>query len=181
MINLLTTEGKAAVVQEYRKRRSRTGGIFSLIIWLAGIALVGTLIFQVKIKQDETRGALERLSLSPNKENDAKALIQKTNLEIATLKSNTGTRPIITDWWRVIINSKPDSIQITDWLWTASDGKDKMATLNLAGQADTRQSLLDFVERLKQDPAISAVESPVSNLIKNRDLDFTLKLNLADI
>jgi hypothetical protein len=46
----------------------------------------------------------------------------------------------------------------------------------IRGTADTRDALVLFKRRLEQDPLISSVELPVSDLAKSKDITFALKL-----
>jgi hypothetical protein len=49
-------------------------------------------------------------------------------------------------------------------------------TLRLQGRASSRNQLLAFIEALKKDSRVARVDSPVSNLIKDRGAEFTITL-----
>ena len=49
---------------------------------------------------------------------------------------------------------------------------------NVSGLANTRSSLLTFINALKSDPQLETVTSPIDNLIKDRDAAFTLEVRL---
>jgi len=51
-------------------------------------------------------------------------------------------------------------------------------TVAFSGIADTRQSLLDFQETLKNNPLYIHVESPVSDLTKKENIAFNISVNL---
>lgn len=50
--------------------------------------------------------------------------------------------------------------------------------LTVRGFAPTRQGLLLFLENMKANPRIAAVSSPVANLIREADIDFSVVVTL---
>lgn len=50
--------------------------------------------------------------------------------------------------------------------------------VTLRGFAPTRQGLLRFLENLEADPRVARVSSPVANLIRETDIDFTVAITL---
>lgn len=59
--------------------------------------------------------------------------------------------------------------------------EDQSVASEIRGLAATRANLLDFTEALKTDTNISAVESPITNLIKDREISFVIKLKVKPL
>ncbi len=180
MINLLTKEGQEKLLREYRRRRLVVACFLLSVIWLAGLVTVGALVYQIHQKQTETDEALNRVALEPNANAGTQDSLQETNADIATLKKSGTSRPALAELWQSVLKDKPNSVKITDWRW-GIDTKTKVTKLELVGRSSTRQALLDFIEKLKQNKTFTTVDSPISNLIKNRDLDFTITLTIKEI
>ncbi|MBX4215703.1 hypothetical protein KW797_02025, partial [Candidatus Parcubacteria bacterium] len=53
------------------------------------------------------------------------------------------------------------------------------AKLDIRGVAETRESLTSFVDRLKLEPRFAEVYSPVSNLVKDKNIEFTIQIAVA--
>ena len=56
---------------------------------------------------------------------------------------------------------------------------DEKKSLFVGGIASDRDSLIDFTESLKTINDFSAVNLPVSNLAKNKDIDFNIELKFS--
>ena len=55
---------------------------------------------------------------------------------------------------------------------TSLDFETKTDALRIAGIAETRESLLTFEAALRASPHVKTFESPISNLLKKRDVNF---------
>lgn len=54
----------------------------------------------------------------------------------------------------------------------------KNNTLKLSGYAATRSAFLEFKDNLTESPIFTTVDSPISNLLKQEDIQFTLDIIL---
>lgn len=60
--------------------------------------------------------------------------------------------------------------------------KDKLIdSIQISGAAETRQSLADFREELLEQKNIKEVVLPISNLAKDKDIEFTMSVVLEEI
>ncbi|MEK7650836.1 MAG: hypothetical protein AAB364_03160 [Patescibacteria group bacterium] len=177
MINLLTPATKLQLRQEIRHRRLVVAGFIILALLIVALILGSLILWQL---HRETN-ALATTSSEP----DAAALarqatkqeLQAASADLQAIKS-LPPRAALTALWRATLASQPASVALAGWRWQAGAGTES-ATLEIAGQAATRAGLLQFIETLKRDERFANVESPVSNLIRSKDIDFTLKLTLA--
>lgn len=178
MINLLSSEGQRKLIREYRHRRLVVTGILTFSLSIIGLIIVGLLIFVVFTREKEVKTSLQNAVNETVKPSlDWEGEIKKINTSLAVIKNNQ-KQIKLGYWWSKILDQRVAGISITDWRLETKT-KEKTTEITLAGQARTRQNLLDFIGKLKEDKSFSSVDSPIANLIKNRDLDFTIKLTLA--
>lgn len=175
MINLLTPEQQKEILAEYQKRRRIVASFLALGACGLALALLGVLFFQLQAAKREvaTALALAKASTKPDRTNELALKEADRTLTIA----RSVTRTPLLAWWGAVLEAQPAGLTITDWQWLTGEASSP-AHLSLAGRADERQTLLDFIATLKQDETFSAVESPISNIIKNNNLDFTIELTL---
>lgn len=174
MINLLPPEQIAANRHLYRARRYFLVGalIFSWFL-IAGI-LLGSAYVLARTKRLARQEALvarqaemaqgETLTL----ERSWRRLAEETVLLATVLDQPPGPTFFIGR----VLAERPEGVRLTG-LSFRDDG-----TIALLGVADERRQLLNFLDRLKAEPVFLAVESPVANLIHERDAPFTLTLFL---
>lgn len=64
---------------------------------------------------------------------------------------------------------------------TTGDTKDSgIHVLNIKGRSSNRDNLLFFIKKLEEDKNFLNIDSPVSNLVNNLNIDFTLTITLKD-
>ena len=56
----------------------------------------------------------------------------------------------------------------------------KISPIQASGKAASRQSLIDFRDRLLQHPAIDSVDLPISNLAKDKDIPFSITVRVVE-
>lgn len=176
MINLLTPETQAAVLVEYRSRRRVVGGCLALGVLLSALALGGTLLSQLRLQQLALKDDLGKLATA-NSNDELKNTLQQTGAEIALLRTTSNERPLVA-LWRLMLAHRPSQLMLDGWTSEAAT-INTAATIKLSGQAPDRQTLLNFLDALRREPTFSAVDSPITNLIKSRDIPFNIQLTLA--
>ena len=68
----------------------------------------------------------------------------------------------------------PSGIYLTNFSYQTTDNQ-----IALNGWANWRENLIDFQESLEEDALFKEIEAPLSNLIKQRDIDFSFTLKLV--
>lgn len=186
-MNLLTSESKEKINQEYKSRLVVVFGIFLAVLF--GIAVVlllpsfFLLAFQEShlIRQMETSEQSIVLGQAKKIEQEVKKLKIKTEL----LHSNREKTETISPLFAEIIKAKPKRLSINFLIFQKKkikqdEEKKEISQIDLRGRAETRTSLLDFTEKLKSNEYFSKVSSPVSNLLVDKDFDFSLNVYLND-
>jgi hypothetical protein len=77
-----------------------------------------------------------------------------------------------------ILGVLPSSVKIDSFLFDAGRCKDCVSKISLKGYAASRSGLINFTKDLKFGGYFNKVTSPVSNLLAEKDIDFSLVLEL---
>lgn len=173
MINLITPERRQELLKEYHRHRRRVASFLALIGFGIVLLLLAVLFLRLQTARKEVNTAMAQI---PEKEAEGNELALKEAMRTLVVAQNV-KKPSLTTWWEAVFAEKTPGLIITDWQWFASNTSGP-AHVSIAGRASQRQALLDLVATLKQNKIFSAVESPISNLIKNKDLDFTIELTI---
>ena len=177
-MNLLPEEEKKEAAKE-RMRRLAT----VLLLGCAGIFWMGTVLllpsyFFTEYERREFVQSLEAFTASPEiarikeREGRVQALGGKA-LELDTSFANTRSTA---GHLQAVLEARGEGVQILSLSYaTANDG----GKITVAGRALSRTSLRDFSKRLEARGEFKKVISPVSNFLKEENLEFSLSLELA--
>jgi len=74
----------------------------------------------------------------------------------------------------------PDNIQITYLdLKSQEQEEDTLKVLEMKGKAITREKLLAFQENLENSSLFTQVESPISNILEQKNINFNFDLTVS--
>jgi hypothetical protein len=165
------------VVAEYRRRVAYSCGLlFSLLL---GISLVAVLTIYARLLIEshslaEVTAAGQRGDTTSLKVYSAN--LKKANRLIEILSGDRAGLHSAVAPLDEILARRPAGIKMTSIVFERS--KDNQWTVKLMGLSSRRKDIMDFTAALKTVPMFTAVESPFSNLIKDKDSEFSLNLNL---
>jgi hypothetical protein len=180
MINLLPSETIIANQWRYRRHRFLVAGVLLLSVLLIALGVLGYFTWVIKLRAAAVGQQLTELK----KRSEAKELIELernwrlTEQQLKKLAPLGVPAPSPAVLWGQVIAAKPVGIRLTKILFVASPGA--TTTLALGGTASSRKSLLALVEQLRRDKTFRTVDSPVDNLIKDRDTPFVINLEIYD-
>lgn len=75
-----------------------------------------------------------------------------------------------------VLSKKTDNITIKEIMYETSG--DKTGLVTLTGNSATRDSLVNFVKDLEDSEMLKEVDLPISNLTKEKNIDFSLKISV---
>ena len=173
MFKLLTEEGRKKVEREYLWRRT-----IVMLLALTTICIIGLIglfpsYILSKSRQSEV---LERVRIMGNAElgqdeEDLKGWLASANDKLALLDPKLDTnKPSV--FVEEILQTKPAGISITNFSWRKVEGNFE---LRVSGVASDRQTLLTFESQIRNSSYFSDISLPVSNLARDRDIDFQIK------
>ncbi|MBI2099741.1 MAG: PilN domain-containing protein [Candidatus Vogelbacteria bacterium] len=178
MINLLPPNTILEGARHYGQRKLIVGGCLVFVLLLIASINLASLFAVLRVEAANLDGKLTaaeaRALASGSAQLEKEVTILKRELDL--LRRATGDKRSVSQLLPKILEPQPPGISLTNVVYNVADG----GTIRLLGLAQTRQNLLDFVATLRQNPTFKAVDSPVANLIKDRDVAFTLELKVHD-
>ena len=174
MYKLLPPEQKEVVEREYHARRA-----IVILIALIAVIVVGMvgLFPSYLLSTSRHEEVLERTRLAGDlspaaAEAEITQWLESLNLRLQTFSDlREPARPSLSV--EAVLESREAGVRLTSFDWKKQGGA---ITLLVSGIARDRQSLLSFEESLESSGRFASVELPVSNLAKERDIDFQIKL-----
>ncbi len=171
MMDFLPEKNKSEAINEYvlRVLVIFLWGLFAEIIIL--IILFIPSLFYAKFKNMTLNNQLSATMKNySGKEDDPTKVIKDINLYTRILD---GEKTIsIPDTVKDIVSTKPSGVKLNTFQIT--QGQNAILNFSVSGIAKTRDGLTSFDKALKANTKITNVVLPVSSLIKNSDLDFTI-------
>ncbi len=174
MFKLLPEKQRIEVKREYFLRRMIV--IICSIILVLVVALVG-LLPSYLLSFINGHDVLERtrLSISDQSEEESQALsdwLDDLTLKLKVLDPKLDkVRPSVLI--EKMLLEKTEGVHLTNIVWAQKGTK---VSLIIAGLSDDRQQLITFQNNLNLSERFSDVNSPVSNLASEIDLDFQITL-----
>ncbi len=163
------------IKKEYFRRLTVVAGFFLLFVCLSAIILLSPSVFLVKKYKENYAKQLNfserRLALSSAPESILVA--KELNLKLKKLKKLQKKGEELSVLIKKITENKPRGVKLKVFLYDkrAKDVSDKIL---VQGFSTTRDDLLDFVEKLRNSGKFAGVESPPSNLLSEKDVDFNI-------
>lgn len=174
MTNLLPKEKKRVIRREYNLRLISIALIMFSVVVLIGSVLLVPSYFVTYLKSTSGKdqiGVIEGIVASQEKDDTSKILVetrQKLNMISSEKRSN------LVEVIEIILSEKTSVIKIKSFV--SSEG-----LVGVSGIADTRDDLVEFVERLERATLFTNVNLPVSDLAASRNIEFSFKMNVIEI
>ena len=178
MINLILPSDQRRICRDYRRRLTVVGSLlFLTAIIIAAMVLGAFSIVLIWRGQELTKElAVQAGASSSVKYNEQKEALDtlKKNVKLLALNQPTLLPSLVI---RQMAEAKPKGVVVTNF--SVAEHEDGGSDLNLVGTAVTRADYLKFVEALRQMPITRLVDAPVANLIREKNINFQLTVNLT--
>ncbi len=176
MINLIPPAARRLVVREYWVR------VLSVWMFLVGTGclVVAALLLptyvlihsQISVLSETSSGVAEKVATYDS----SAAELKLASEQAAILMSGGSTTPFST-YLTLIEASAGSDIEIRSVDFTR--GGTGNGAVILSGESNTRQALADFRDALESEGSFTKVDLPISNLIKERDVLFSIQMQIA--
>jgi len=172
-LNLLPPEQKGNLNYEIDRRMVQFFGFWFFVIIIIFGALVLPAFFFISLQQPEVERAARI-------EEEARASVRTTETEGKILGINNLLDIIVTreekkqnvlPFLKEILSRSPAKVWVAFITYMPAENR-----ATVAGLAATRSELLKFIDLLKASPGIKTVTSPVSNIIQEKDINFSLSI-----
>ena len=127
----------------------------------------------------QNRGAIELLAArreatESEQAREAEARIQQTNTTLGRLQTDYNlTQRSLTTSMTDIVAKAPPGITLTFFSFEKETNR-----VLLRGNATTRNDLLQFISAIRNHPSFREIESPVENILKERNISFILSFTI---
>jgi hypothetical protein len=174
MLNLLSKDQKKKIIREYRVRfwvvacsLFLAGEVISLILLVPPYLTVKT---RADILNSES-ASLKVKNLTTEITNLAN-IVQQTNNYLSVFDSSSTPVGVVAAFQN-IVEVRDKSIRIGSFFYRTNNGQQQVV---ISGNADSRQSLLDFAKKLKNQPGVISADLPVSNFAQAQNIDFSINV-----
>lgn len=152
-------------------------GFGFFIIVLIGIVLLLFPFLSLKVQQKifESQLLVSEKRLSSNNINDILPVTEDLNKKILIFEEIPKDSIEKSSIVRNIINRKTSAIKISSIFFDKEKDKEK---ITIRGVAERRDDMLYFIDSLKAEKLFKKVELPVSSLLKDKDVDFAISVEL---
>lgn len=177
MLNLLPKKAKKRIRKEYLLRLIVIFLFMSAwLVFFAGILLVPSFLVSsvkenVATERLDVLAEFNNLILDEDLQNESKIL----NTRIEVLISDKSLALAENGFLEIVVRSKPDGIYIDNISYDWGNGR-----AILRGSSINREILLSFIKILESRKEFFDIDLPISNLVKDRNIPFTIKISLND-
>jgi len=175
MINLLPLEEKEKIKAEYRVR------VFVVILFFVfATIIIATVLLLPRYLFLETRervygGELSKIDIDlADGQRELKNVLRDTKRKVDILESGADKVNVYHDIFLPVLENR-NTIEIDGISYENTRDDD---VLLVSGISPDRDTLLDFIKKLEQNPSFGNVELPVSNFIKNKDIEFSMDISV---
>lgn len=177
MANLLPALYKKDVRREYKFRRIVVG-----IVLLAALMLIATAFLVPSYIVSSAKHAIVsqeidalKGGLTQEQTNTLKKTVDDTNQKIKLLSRNI-KKTSVYDTLLSVIDEKTSAVKIHGIVYSVDSQGERVS---VSGVARDRQSLLAFTKALEANTEFEKVDLPISNFVKEENIDFSLSIILA--
>ena len=171
MFNLLLTDDKKVIYREYYLR------LFSVVFLVIFCIMVAASVFllpsYIWLRITETDVAQKNVTL-PGVEQDKQLVATLTALKAKVDGLRTAESVSLRDMIEGVIAARGSGIRIEAMDYSVVDNK---IVIRIAGVSSTRERLVAFSKTLGKDPLFSTVDVPVSNFVKDSNIEFSFDIH----
>ena len=178
MINLLPLDAKKQLARERFGRLLFVYGLAMLAIFFSGSSLMFLAFVSLNLQKGELSRELEAARKSPTlaRVEEVEASIKKTNERLRVFSRSLDRENRISQILIETLKHRQSTVSLEELTFNGP------SEFRLKGVAGTRDDLLAFTKLLSGSDLIAEVNSPISNLLKDRNVGFSLSFTvLPDI
>jgi len=168
-LNLLPSQDKKDLELAKISRLIASLAVWILIFLIIFILLLVSTYFSLSILLDEQKKLIEIRQSDPRTQDmlEIEEKIRQTNQIVKQVYLKQEEMILWTPLLEKMTKIVPSGIYLTNFSYRAVDNQ-----ITLNGWANWRENLLYFQESLEENSFFKEVEAPLSNLIKQRNIDF---------
>lgn len=177
MRNLLPKQNKKIIRREYLIRVFGIGLVFLFMASVLGSVFLLPSFFFSRAKEESVRTSAEivRKSVEFREKNSSDILLEEAKQKLELLSNKNGGI-LVQDIVIKITDEKPYGVSLYGISYMElTEGRSRVTLTGVAGE---REDMLSFRKYLEQDVLFSSVRLPVSNLAKDKDIEFSIEIEI---
>jgi Tfp pilus assembly protein PilN len=180
MINLIPNQDKKNMAKNFYLRLTALSfGMFGICVLFATASMLPAYFMSLTKKNfAEIKLETQKNEVVPAPDQQSLATIKSLNLQLSLIENVEKNKFYVSQ--RIIqeiISQKMSDIKISQISYQIDPIKGK--TVNITGFAPSRERLFSFQQALQADTNFKSVDLPISNFLKNTDIQFNLVLTLS--
>jgi hypothetical protein len=178
MFNVLPDILKKQIKTEYKLHRWLVIAFAVFFLQISAVILFLPSWVNSFSRERELTAQVNSISSSSSYQNAdaASAIIQTNNVKLGIINSSF-MYPKIIPLIKSILSDKTSGIRLNELFYASSNATSGI--ISFGGVSDTRESLIAFVDSLEQSKVFKKVDLPISNLAKNKDIEFSISLIIS--
>ncbi len=183
MMNLLSYEEKTAIRHEHTWRFFEVCCFVIVVLLVLAVVMLLPSFIYLRAAHESAQNALQNAQAE-------RALLERDTATIALVKSVKGELellapadpplPEVAPLVEALLAKRTPGTTIEAITFTRSTvaPAGPRATLDISGTAKDRPSLLGLIGSLESEPLFSRVDSPITNLVKDKDIQYIIHLDV---
>lgn len=177
MINLIPPEAKKRVSKEYWLRVLSVWFISCTAALIASVCILLPAYVLITIQIGANEGVSQAASEKVAEFESVTKELALTNQKSKAILDNTRFSPI-SPYVAMVRAHESEEVRVSQI--TVARSKDGFSPISVSGEADSRQALASFRDRLLSEPGVSGVDLPISNLAKDKEIQFNLTISIKN-
>lgn len=179
MFNVLPQPAQEKVIREYKQRRIIVTLGAVVFIQVAFLALLFPSWLASSSREKAAAAQIAMVDDSASQNSVAISRTVTATNGILSLVHTVALRPAVVPALDTILKYKTANIRILDLQYAATGTS--TASVSVHGIAATRESLVSFVKALQTSESVDHVDLPVSNLAKDKNIDFSATVSIITV
>lgn len=180
MTNLLPLSEKKKIQTLYHYRLTAVSLVVTLVLCIIGLLFILPSFFLAMVKENDAneRLTIAREATAANSSDEIGSLVQETVRMVTILSEEASDVPPVSQLFPAISDRRAFGVTLSGFFYTHDTTGKKVV---VRGHAPDRDSLIAFVDALSEVSFFKKVDLPVSFLVNNRDIEFSLTITLSEV
>lgn len=182
MINLLPYKNREVVRDEFFRRFIIVFGFGLIVLFLIQVVFLSAIWFFLDSAVSDAEKGFELVNGSEDFKNldvlDSE--IERINKMLVVISENEKV-PVAATYLSLLVKSLPPGIKLDSMFFEGQSGGSGLPSLTIEGMAVKRKELLSFVDVLEKNSVVAEVVSPLSNLLAEDNLNFSLTIKFKGL
>lgn len=182
MINLLPRPYLRELRREQLRRVFVICGLLAIVVAFINIILLFPPFLFLRFREANIEREIAIVNQTPEiqRASGIEQRIAALNTRLGAFERNEKISVNVSQLFAPALQARDRAVAITSLAFVPSDTNRAVPQLHIRGTAETRDALIRFADHLKTEPRYSVVVLPVENLLHDRDIRFSLTVDVRE-